>query len=197
MIVSFYANDIFSNTSIFQGYTMQAAKPLQQFAKLFICSLLLCSFSSASLATENIYDKLQVTDLEGNSVDLNQHKGGIVLVNFWATWCPPCVKEMPSLQRLQQQFKPDEFKVVLVNLGQSASTVNDFFKQQTLELSLPVYLDAKGGAFTALGIKGMPLSYLLNDKGETIEAIVGAREWDHPANITAVRQLMNHPQSEN
>lgn len=158
--------------------------------------LLLCSLSPAVSATETFYDNLQVTDLEGNSVDLGQHKGGLVLINFWATWCPPCVKEMPSLQRLQQQFDPGEFRVVLINLGQKATTVERFIKEQSVEFSLPVYLDSKGQAFTQLSIQGMPSSFLVDAKGNQIEVIMGAREWDHPANIKAVRQLLQ-PSAEN
>ncbi len=195
MIGLFYANGIYSNTSIFQGHMMQSAKTtLAMVKRLFhLLLVLLCSFSTATVASDSLYEKLQVTDLEGHSVDLSQHKGGLVLVNFWATWCPPCVKEMPSLQRLQQQFEPSEFRVVLINLGQTATTVNSFFKEQTFEFNLPVYLDDKGRAFTALGIEGMPSSYLLNSQGYPIETIVGSREWDHPGNIDAVRQLISSP----
>jgi thiol-disulfide isomerase/thioredoxin len=119
----------------------------------------------------------------------------MVLLNFWATWCPPCVKEMPSLQRLQQQFDPNEFRVVLINLGQTASTVNGFLEEQTFGFNLPVYLDDKGKAFTELGIDGMPSSYLLNSEGYPIEVIKGSREWDHPGNIEAVEQLISRPKT--
>lgn len=172
---------------------MQSDKYTRRPAALFSGTilLLLCTLAPPVSATESFYDKLRVTDLEGNTANLNQHKGGLVLVNFWATWCPPCVKEMPSLQRLQQQFDPSEFRVVLINLGQTATTVNSFLEEQTFDFDLPVYLDDKGSAFTQLGIEGMPSSFLLDASGMQIETISGAREWDHPENIKAVRQLMS------
>ena len=195
MITLFYAKGIFSNTTNFQGHAMQFGNYRQGPATAFVGVILslLCSFSPAASAAESLYDNLQLTDLKGNSVDFNQHKGGLVLINFWATWCPPCVKEMPSLQRLQQQFDPDEFSVVLVNLGQTATTVNHFFEEQTFGFSLPVYLDSKGQAFTQLGIQGMPSSFLVDASGNRIETIVGAREWDHPDNVKAVRELISAP----
>lgn len=177
---------------------MQSTNTTQGMAKRFIPLLLvlLCSFPTAALSSDSLYDTLQVTDLEGNQADLSQYKGGLVLINFWATWCPPCIKEMPSLQRLQQQFEPNEFRIVLINLGQTASTVNSFFKAKSFAFSLPVYLDDKGITFTSLGIEGMPSSYLLNANGNPIETIAGSREWDHPENINAVRQLITRLKTE-
>ncbi|WP_417223200.1 TlpA disulfide reductase family protein [Amphritea sp.] len=165
-------------------------QPLRRCAKLLI--VMLCSLAvSPSFASESFYDQLQLSDTNNQAVDLNQYQGRIVLVNFWATWCPPCVEEMPSLQRLQQQFDPKEFQVIAINLGQSQATVNAFFANQTFNFDLPVYLDDKGIAFSQLKIAGMPASFLVNQKGELIEKIVGAREWDHPANIKAVRQMLD------
>ena len=157
-------------------------------ATLFI---FLCSFVTAVSAADSFYDKLQVTDIEGNSQDLNTYKGGVVLVNFWATWCPPCIKEMPSMQRLQQQFEPDKFQIVAINMGQSATTVESFLMEQSFEFDLPVYLDDMGRAFTDMKIQGMPSSFLLDTEGNLIETIVGAREWDHPGNVEALQALID------
>ncbi|MBQ0783728.1 MAG: TlpA family protein disulfide reductase [Amphritea sp.] len=153
--------------------------------------ILLCSFVTAVSAADSFYDKLQVTDIDGSSVDLNTYKGGIVLVNFWATWCPPCIKEMPSMQRLQQQFEPEKFQIVAINMGQSATTVESFLMEQSFEFDLPVYLDDMGRAFTDMKIQGMPSSFLLDTNGNLIETIVGAREWDHPGNVEALQALID------
>lgn len=153
--------------------------------------LLLCSSVTTASAAESFYEKLQVTDIEGTSVDLSQYKGGMVLVNFWATWCPPCIKEMPSMQHLQQQFEPDKFQIVAINMGQSATTVESFLMEQSFQFDLPVYLDDMGRAFTDLKIEGMPSSFLLDSEGKLIETIVGAREWDHPENVKALQALID------
>ncbi|WP_164549022.1 TlpA disulfide reductase family protein [Amphritea opalescens] len=141
-------------------------------------------------AVESFYDDLEISQIDGSPADLNQYQGRLVLVNFWATWCPPCIEEMPSLQRLQQQFDPEKFQVIAVNLGQSGTTVAQFFSQQTFDFDLPVYLDSKGKAFGQLKIAGMPSSFLISADGVLIEKIVGAREWDHPANIKAVHEMI-------
>lgn len=157
---------------------------------LFLVMLGNFMLSPTVWASESLYDKFRVTDLSGAKTDLNQYKGHPVLINFWATWCPPCVEEMPSLQRLQQQFDPEVFQVIAINLGQSQTTVSEFFATDTFIFDLPVYLDAKGNAFSQFKIAGMPTSFLLNKDGELIETIVGAREWDHPANLKAVQQMI-------
>lgn len=152
-------------------------------AILFSCSLQL-------KAAENVYDQLQVTDLEGSIVDLNAYQGKVVLLNFWATWCPPCIKEMPSMQRLQNNFEKNQFQVIAVNMGQTATTVENFLMEREFEFSLSVFLDEQGVAFRALNIAGMPSSFLLDTEGNIIEEIVGAREWDHPDNIAALHSLI-------
>lgn len=138
----------------------------------------------------SLYDKLPVTTLEGEAVDLNQYKGRVVLLNFWATWCPPCVKEMPSMQRLQNQFSGQEFQVIAVNLAQSATAVESFLMEQDFEFSLPVYLDEQGQGFKDLQLQGMPSSFLIDAEGQLIETIVGGREWDEPDTVDILKKLV-------
>lgn len=165
-------------------------KTIQQTCFAGLLSLL-CFFVAPAFAAENLYDKLQVTDIEGNSVDLNKYKGGMVLVNFWATWCPPCIKEMPSMQRLQEQFEADKFQIIAINMGQSTTTVESFLMEQSFQFDLPVYLDEMGRAFTELKIEGMPSSFLIDAEGKLVETIVGAREWDHPENVKALQAVID------
>ncbi len=141
---------------------------------------------------ESLYDKLPVTTLEGDAVDLNQYKGRLVLLNFWATWCPPCIKEMPSMQRLQDQFSEQEFQVVAVNLAQNATTVESFLMEQEFEFTLPVYLDEKGQGFKDLELQGMPSSFLIDQQGQILETIVGGREWDEPKTVEILRSLVKN-----
>lgn len=140
----------------------------------------------------SLYDKLPVTTLEGDAVDLNQYKGRLVLLNFWATWCPPCIKEMPSMQRLQDQFSEQEFQVVAVNLAQNATTVESFLMEQEFEFTLPVYLDEKGQGFKDLELQGMPSSFLIDQQGQVLETIVGGREWDEPKTVEILRSLVKN-----
>lgn len=141
-------------------------------------------------ADESFYDQVQVVDREGKPSDLNKYQGKVVLLNFWASWCPPCVKEMPSMQRLQNNFDAEEFQVIAVNMGQSLTTVDSFLLEQDFSFDLPVYLDEPGRSFITLKVQGMPSSFLIGSDGQLIETIVGAREWDHPDNIKGLRQLI-------
>ena len=153
------------------------------------CSWLLV-FSLSAKAENELYNQLQVTNLEGETVDLNRYKGRIVLLNFWATWCPPCIKEMPSMNRLQQQFDTAQFQVIAVNMGQPATTVESFLMEVDFAFDLPIYLDEPGRSFTDLKIQGMPSSFLIATDGTLMETIIGAREWDHPDNIKALKALI-------
>ena len=145
-----------------------------------------------SVLADSLYDKLPVTTLEGETVDLNQYKGRLVLLNFWATWCPPCIKEMPSMQRLQDQFSEADFQVVAVNLAQNATTVESFLMERDFEFTLPVYLDEKGQGFKDLKLQGMPSSFLIDQQGQLIETIVGGREWDEPETVAILRTLVKN-----
>lgn len=156
-----------------------------------LLSCLLMLITQPLAAEETFYDRIRVTTVDGEESDLNRYQGGLVLINFWATWCPPCIKEMPSMNNLQQQFKSDEFQIVAINMGQSATTVDSFLMEQTFEFDLPVYLDETGRSFTDLKIQGMPSSFLVGPDGKLIETIIGAREWDHPGNIKALRELIS------
>lgn len=140
---------------------------------------------------ESVYDKLPVTNLQGEPADLNQYKGKLVLLNFWATWCPPCIKEMPSMQRLQNQLSDKPFQVVAVNLAQNARTVEGFFQQQSFEFSLPVYLDEQAQGFKNFDLQGMPSSFLIDAQGNLLETVVGGREWDEPDTVEVLRKLLN------
>ena len=155
-----------------------------------VLAAFLSLFSLYAGAADTFYNQLNVTDVEGESADLNRYQGRVVLLNFWATWCPPCIKEMPSMQRLQDQFNDQDFQVVAVNMGQSVTTVESFLMELDYDFTLPVYLDEKGQAFSTLSIGGMPSSFLLDRNGKIIERIVGAREWDHPANVAALKKML-------
>lgn len=167
---------------------------LNRFKKAFTVAALCWTVGLHALpasAAPDVYESLAVTDLNQQRVDLRQYRGKVVLLNFWATWCPPCIKEMPSMQRLQDQFSTDQFQILAVNLGESSTRINSFFSSQAFDFTLPVLQDEPGAALNQFALHGMPSSFLLDREGKLIEVIVGAREWDHPDNIAALQQLID------
>lgn len=114
---------------------------------------------------------------EGKPYPLSQHKGEVLLINFWATWCPPCVKEMPELDELNSAFADRPFSVIAISAGESPSDIAKFEGALQTPLGLQILLDEDGRTFTEFKLKGLPMSYLFDRDGNLIEVITGAKEW--------------------
>lgn len=128
-------------------------------------------------------------DTRGETHRLADRLGKVVLVNFWASWCPPCIKEIPSLQRLQKQLADRPFEILTVNVGEQRSRVWKFAK--LISLDLPVLLDTESQIFTAWEASVLPTSYLLDTRGNVRYRVVADLEWDTPAVITRIDELLD------
>jgi len=104
-----------------------------------------------------------LADPSGYAVSLDELRGQVVLVNFWATWCDPCRAEMPELDELAREFGPQGFRVVAVNLLEDAGRVRRFGDE--LNLEMPLLLDPGGEVYRAFGVEGLPSSYLVDRDG--------------------------------
>jgi thiol-disulfide isomerase/thioredoxin len=102
---------------------------------------------------------LKFKDLEGRTHDLAELKGKVVLINFWATWCPPCRREMPSMERLAQALKGEPFVVLAVDVGEDADTIESFTSQLDTTLTFPILLDTRGRSMQAWKVSGLPTTY--------------------------------------
>jgi thiol-disulfide isomerase/thioredoxin len=129
---------------------------------------------------------LRLKDADDKLVDLAQYKGRVVLVNFWATWCPPCRKEFPSLGRVRKLFKPAEFEVLAVNVGEDPDTVFSFVGNT----DFPVLFDRDSKAMAAWPVKGLPTTLLVDRQGRIAFRAVGGREFDDPEIVAAIKQLI-------
>jgi thiol-disulfide isomerase/thioredoxin len=130
---------------------------------------------------------LRLEDIDGVEHDLADLKGRLVLVNFWATWCPPCRREMPSMERLYQQFKERGLTVLAVDVGEDMDTVFAFTGQLDPAPTFPLLLDTDSSAAQAWGVKGLPTSFVVDPEGRVIIRAVGGTEFDDAA---AVEQLL-------
>ncbi|WP_142848983.1 TlpA disulfide reductase family protein [Telmatospirillum sp. J64-1] len=130
------------------------------------------------------------TGPQGEPMTLEDFRGQVLLVNFWATWCAPCVKEMPSLDRLQQRLGGDGFQVLTLSQDrQGLPVVQDFFERQQLT-HLPAYLDQDGSAGRALGLQALPTTYLIDAEGAIAMTVLGERDWDSPQMIEKIKAVM-------
>ncbi|MFC1949126.1 TlpA family protein disulfide reductase [Chloroflexota bacterium] len=114
----------------------------------------------------------QLQDLEGQTVSLIEQRGLPVLLNFWATWCGPCRYEMPFLQQIYQEWSDDGLVMMIVNIGESSSTVRDFLADNNL--SLPVLLDTRQSVAEQYGITGIPTTFFIDKDGIIQKKVVGS-----------------------
>ncbi|MBT9566837.1 MAG: TlpA family protein disulfide reductase [Thiobacillus sp.] len=133
---------------------------------------------------------IKLQDINGKLHDLAQYKGRVVLVNFWATWCPPCRREMPSMERLAQQLKGEPFAVLAVNVGENADMIGLFTSQLETELSFPILLDRQSKTMQAWKVGGLPTTYLVDKQGRVVGGAIGGREFDHPEMVKAIRAVI-------
>lgn len=129
---------------------------------------------------------LRLQDLGGKTIDLAQYRGRVVLVNFWATWCPPCRKEFPSLDRVRKLFMPEEFEVLAVNVDEDRATALAFVGAA----AFPVLLDTNSKATMSWPIKGLPTSFIVDPQGRLAFTLTGEQEFDGPEVVNAIRGLL-------
>lgn len=129
---------------------------------------------------------LRLPDSDGQAVDLADYRGRVVLVNFWATWCPPCRAEFPSLSRVRKLFKPTQFEVLAVNVGEDPDTVFSFAATP----AFPVLFDRDAKVMARWAVKGLPTSFVVDRQGRLVLRAVGGREFDDPAIVAALRALL-------
>ena len=133
-------------------------------------------------------------DLTGNTVNLSEFTGKIVLVNLWATWCEPCLREMPSLARMQLRLG-DKITVVAVSEDRGGSkTVEPFIDKLELK-SIKTYLDPKSTAERAFKVQGLPTSFLIDRLGRILGRVEGAAEWDSRELLDILKSFLRDEQT--
>ena len=117
----------------------------------------------------------RLKDLNGREVKLEDHRGKIVFLNFWATWCLPCRAEMPSMEKLYTQFKDRDFIILAVDLQEGTNKVRAL--KEKFELNFPILLDSDGGVGFMYGVMSIPTTYLIDQEGYVMGGALGARNW--------------------
>ena len=128
--------------------------------------------------------------LDGTTFTLSQLQGRGVFLNFWATWCPPCRAEMPSMEALYQRLKDRGLEIIAVNLGESRNTVSNFMTQYNL--SFPAALDLRSSTGSLYGVQAVPTTYIIDRRGLVVARLVGSIDWNTPRVITAFETLLQN-----
>ena len=133
---------------------------------------------------------LILKDLNNKTVDLHQLKGKVVLVNFWASWCPPCVHEMPSMERLKNRFSAKDFIILGVNMAEDKKTVTQFLNTK-VNVSFPILFDSDGKALKQWGVFAFPTSYVIDKAGNIRYALYGGIDWENQNVLKIITGLIN------
>ena len=130
-------------------------------------------------------------DLNNIRHTLQSHKGEVLLLNFWATWCPPCVKELPSLNRLQTKIANNQFNILAINIGEKTATVKKFLAP--MNIKFPVLTDPEGKSVQPWKLIAFPSSFIVDKHGVIRYSLFGGIEWDNNEVVTIVQKLLNEP----
>ena len=134
------------------------------------------SIPDSSIETITFYNST-LKDIDNNNISLSKYKDKWLLINFWATWCAPCVRELPSLNNLHNEFKNNKnFAMIAINIGQNKSVVNKFIKEKA-PIDFLVLLD-ENIELSDWNVQAIPTTFLINDSGKIIYKIEGEKEWD-------------------
>jgi len=154
------------------------------------------------VTTGTVAPDFEVNDLLGGRARLSDHKGEVVLVNIWATWCPPCVEEMPSMERLYQKIGGDGFEIMAISIdvepggfdldGNPGGDIQAF--ADSLGLTFPILHDPSGAIQQLYRTTGVPESFLIGTDGILYKRVAGPTEWDAPEYRELIQRLLAAPQ---
>ena len=127
---------------------------------------------------------IRFTDESGERRSLSDFRESVVLLNFWASWCPPCRAEMPSMGKLSQALDGTDFVMLPVNVGENNRTVKRFIEK--FSIGFPVYFDETAAGAADIGVNTLPTSLMINRDGKVLSVVNGSLDWDDAAIIAAI-----------
>jgi len=172
-----------------------------------LIAAVICILFSGSAFAESLFSAMNVIEpkirveappftlktVDGETRDLGQFRGKVILLNFWATWCAPCRDEMPALERLEKSFEGKNLVVVAVaaDRGKKAMhTVKDYCRMH--DIGFTVFLDPDGSVRDTYEVSALPTSYIIGKDGKFLGKIFGARDWAAPASLKLFESLLKY-----
>ena len=155
-----------------------------------MCCFLLLGCNLDNTKNENLSDleslqlKTSFFDLNEKNLDLSVYKEGKIVLSYWATWCAPCIKEMPGIKRAEEILEEYGYTFLLVS-DETVSKISEFKNEWNFDFN---FLKSSK-SFETLGVYAMPISYIFDENGQIIETVVGAIEWDSEEMINKLKML--------
>lgn len=131
--------------------------------------------------------EFSLPDMDGNTFRLSDYRGKPLIINFWATWCPPCRAEMPSMQRAWEKLQQEDILMLAINVGEDEDTIFQFTANYPVDF--PLLLDLDSTVTGDWPVKGLPTTYVVDPEGNLVYKAIGGREWDDEALLDQVRAL--------
>lgn len=159
---------------------------------LIICLFLVifaCGQEPAMVKVGDPAPDFSLVDLAGKTWVLSELKGQVVFINFWATWCPPCMKELPSMQKLYKTLPGDKFKMLAV-LNNDKPAVANFIANQN-GFTMPILDDSQQLTGSKYAITGLPETFIIDKQGIIREKVIGPAQWDSPGSVQMILNLIN------
>ena len=144
--------------------------------------------STTTVVAGDIAPDFTLEDTKGNKVTLSALRGKVVMVNFWATWCPPCIEEMPSMDRLNKFMAEEDFVMLAINTEKNGRTVvPDFLKKTPYDF--PILYDDQIVVQQKYGVYKFPESFIVGKDGTVVEKIIGPLDWSSPKTVAYLKSL--------
>ena len=148
-----------------------------------------CGQESAVLKVGDPAPDFSLVDRQGKIWTLSELTGQVVFINFWATWCPPCLKELPSMQKLYTTLPKDSFKMLAI-LNKDKMTLADFVTNQK-GITIPILDDSKNGVGSKYYLTGLPETFIVDKQGIIRKKVIGGVQWDTPGSVQMIMKYIN------
>jgi len=155
----------------------------------YLLIMVVLGFSSMATAAVPDAPNILLPGLEGE-VDLSQFKGKVVYLDFWASWCKPCIKSFPWMNQMKTAYADQGLEIIAVNLDKDRKLAEAFLEK--IDVNFQIAFDPKGDSATTYKLKGMPSSYLIGRDGKLYATHIGFRERDKPKMEQAIKQLLEY-----
>jgi peroxiredoxin len=139
------------------------------------------------LADKKLAPNFKLSDMDGKSHQLSDYRGQPVIINFWATWCPPCREELPSMNRGWAKIKSQGIAMLAINVGEDEDTIFTFTGDYPIDFT--ILLDSSAEVINQWPIKGLPTTFVVDPQGRIVYRAIGGREWDAEELLNLVRAL--------